>query len=362
MNALIRANRKGGAVAHLLRTVDAPSVCGRVMAFVPGGEGLRLCKTCARITGVAMDIDTRAFPEIPELSTLPALAPEWAAIERAWLRTVDSFTMGNARDVLTQYMDNPSEYDMTNAHTVRLLAKYRAYLKLHTGADFLDPTDTVAPSKDNGNRNGGMVNPNSKSVAKSKGANANQRAGLLNQAAFIDSLFSQLFEIQGKDVKEDEKDYAVKSYTDEAFDKMTRADIDKQFNGNSALIDRLKLEIEEAKQEARKNAPATVKAPAADEGYFIYGDTFLCVKSNRAGTGQYATVWSHDSESWEYDRGQSYKLMRDAREGKFPRVTPEAAASFGELYGRCMRCSRKLTDANSIAEAMGKVCAGKMGF
>lgn len=359
MGTLIRANRKGGNVAHLLRAVDAPSVCGRVMAYVPGGEGLRLCKTCTRITGVAMDIDTVAFPEIPELSSLPALAPEWEAIEREWLRNADSFTMGNARDVLTQYMDNPSEYDMTNAHTVRMLAKYRAYLKLHTGADFLDPTDTVAPSLNRGGGDG-MVNRNSTSRARSQGATPNQRAALLKQAAFIDSLFSQLFEIQGKDVKEDERDYAVKSYTNEAFDKMTRADIDKQFKGNSSLIDRLKLEIEKAKQEARKTA--TVKVPAADEGYFIYGDTFLCVKSNRAGTGQYATVWSHDSESWEYDRGQSYKLMRDAREGKFPRVTPEAAASFGELYGRCMRCSRKLTDANSIAEAMGKVCAGKMGF
>lgn len=361
MGTLIRANRKGGNVAHLLRAVDAPSVCGRVMVYVPGGEGLRLCKTCTRITGVAMDIDTVAFPEIPELSSLPALAPEWEAIEREWLRNADSFTMGNARDVLTQYMDNPSEYDMTNAHTVRMLAKYRAYLKLHTGADFLDPTDTVAPSINRGGGDG-MVNRNSTSRARSQGATPNQRAALLKQAAFIDSLFSQLFEIQGKDVKEDERDYAVKSYTNEAFDKMTRADIDKQFKGNSSLIDRLKLEIEKAKQEARKNAPATVKVPAADEGYFIYGDTFLCVKSNRAGTGQYATVWSHDSESWVFDRPLSYKLMKDAREGKFPRVTPEAAAAFGELYGRCMRCSRKLTDANSIAEAMGKVCAGKMGF
>lgn len=360
MGTLIRANRKGGNVAHLLRAVDAPSVCGRVMVYVPGGEGLRLCKTCTRITGVAMDIDTVAFPEIPELSSLPALAPEWEAIEREWLRNADSFTMGNARDVLTQYMDNPSEYDMTNAHTVRMLAKYRAYLKLHTGADFLDPTDTVAPSKDNGNRNGGMVNPNSKSVARSKGATPNQRAALMRQAAFVDSLFSQLFEIQGK--SDDGATQTARYEKDGFFDSLTRDQIDKEFKGNSALIDRLKLEIEKAKQEARKNAPATVKVPAADEGYFIYGDTFLCVKSNRAGTGQYATVWSHDSESWEYDRGQSYKLMRDAREGKFPRVTPEAAASFGELYGRCMRCSRKLTDANSIAEAMGKVCAGKMGF
>lgn len=360
MATMIRATRKGGNVAHLMRSVDTPSVCGRIMVLIPGGEGLRLCKTCARITGVQLDIDTRSFPEIPELSTLPALAPEWAAIERDWMRNGDSFTMGNARDVLTQYMDNPSEYNMSDAGTVRMLAKYRAYIKLHTGRDYMDPVDAEAPSMDRGNRNGGMVNPNSTSRARSKGATPNQRVALLKQAAFIDSLFSQLFELQGKEITEDEKNYAVKSYTPEFFDNLTtRESIDKQFKGNSSLIDRLKLEIDKAKQEARKTAPKTL---AADEGYFIYGDTFLCVKSNRSNTGQYATVWSHDSESWEYDRAQSYKLMREAREGKFPRVTPEAAQAFGELYGRCMRCSRKLTDANSIAEAMGKVCAGKMGF
>lgn len=358
MRTNTRANRKGGAVAHIMRDASV-SVCGRIMAFVPGGEGLRLCKTCARITGVAMEIDSRAFPEIPELSTLPAIAPEWAAIERDWLRNADSFTMGNARDVLTQYMDNPSEYDLTDAHTVRLLAKYRAYLKLHTGADFLDPTDTVAPSLQR-RQGDGMVNRNSKSVARQMGATANQRSAMMRQAAFIDSLFSQLFEIQGKDVKEDEKDYAVKSYTDEAFDKMTRADIDKQFKGNSALIDRLKLEIEKAKQEARKDAPATAKREAAQDGYYVHGDTFVCVKWNRAGTGQYATVWN--GGTWEYDGRESRKLVADVKAGKLTLMTPDDAKRFGDLYGVCFKCSRTLTDPESIAQGYGPVCAGKMGW
>ena len=359
MNALTRGHRKGGNVAHLLRSVDAPSVCGRLMAYVPGGEGLRLCKTCARITGVATDIDTSAFPEIPELSELPALASNWAAIEREWLRNADSFTMGNARDVLTQYMDNPSEYDLTNAGTVRLLAKYRAYLKLHTGADFLDPTDTVAPSMQR-RQGDGMVNPNSTTRARQMGATANQRSAMMRQAAFIDSLFSQLFEIQGKDVKDEEKDYAVKSYTDEAFDKMTRADIDKQFKGNSALIDRLKLEIEKAKSEARKNAPATVKREAAQDGYYVHGDTFVCVKWNRAKTGQYATVW--DGSGWEYDGRESRKLVADVKAGKLTLMTPDDAKRFGDLYGVCFKCSRTLTDPESIAQGYGPVCAGKMGW
>lgn len=358
MAALTRGHRKGGNVAHLLRSVDAASVCGRVMVYVPGGEGLRLCKTCARITGVQAEIDTRAFPEIPELSTLPALAPEWEAIEREWMRNADSFTMGNARDVLTQYMNNPSEYDLTDAHTVRLLAKYRAYLKLHTGADFLDPTDTVAPSLNRGGGDG-MVNRNSKSVAKSRGATANQRGALLRMAAFADSLFSQLLAAQGKE--DTHPNAMVERYSDEFFDGLTtRASIDKEFTSTSALIDRLKIELEKAKQEARKNAPATATRTVAQDGYYVHGDTFVCVKWNRAKTGQYATVW--DGSGWEYDGSESRKLVADVKAGKLALMTPEDAKRFGDLYGVCFKCSRTLTDPESIAQGYGPVCAGKMGW
>ncbi len=357
MATLTRGHRKGGNVAHLLRTADAPSVCGRLMAYVPGGEGLRLCKTCARITGVATDIDTRSFPEIPELSTLPALAPEWAAIEREWLRNGDSFTMDNARDVLTQYMDNPSEYDMSNAHTVRLLAKYRAYLKLHTGRDYCDPVDTVAPSMQR-TQGDGMVNPKSTSRARQIGATANQRGALLRMAAFADSLFSQLLAAQGKE--DTHPNAMVARYSDEFFDGLkTRESIDKEFKSTSALIDRLKLELDKAKQEARKNAPAA-KQESAKDGYYVHGDTFVCVKWNRAGTGQYATVW--DGSSWEYDGRESRKLVADVKAGKLSPMTPEDAKRFGDLYGTCFKCSRTLTDPESIAQGYGPVCAGRMGW
>lgn len=356
MRTHTRAHRKGGMVAHIMRDASV-SVCGRIMVVIPGGDGLRLCKTCARITGVQMEVDTLAFPEIPELSTLPALSPEWAAIERDWLKNADSFTMGNAREVLTAYMENPSDYDMTHANTVRMLAKYRAYLKLHKGADFLDPKDTVAPSMQR-RQGDGMVNPNSKSVARQMGATANQRSAMMRQAAFIDSLFSQLFAIQGK--SDDGATQTARYEKDGFFDSLTRDQIDKEFKGNSALIDRLKLELEKAKQEARKNAPATVKQEAAQDGYYVHGDTFVCVKWNRAKTGQYATVW--DGASWEYDGRESRKLVADVKAGKLSPMTPEDAKRFGDLYGTCFKCSRTLTDPESIAQGYGPVCAGKMGW
>src|SRR5882757_6470522 len=112
MGTMIRANRKGGAVAHLMISADSPSVCGRMMAFIPGGEGLRLCKTCARITGVQMDIDTQEFPNLPVVT-------DWTDVEQSFIKSANnSFSLGMCRDVLAQYEERPEEY----AHMLRHVA------------------------------------------------------------------------------------------------------------------------------------------------------------------------------------------------------------------------------------------------
>ncbi len=349
MGTMIRANRKGGSVAHLLHSADAPSVCGRLMAYVPGGEGLRLCKTCARITGVQADIDTRTQEGLPVVT-------DWNELEQSFIKGAgDSFSLGMCREVLAQYESNPEDY--ATPRMLRHVAMMRAALNLHTGRDYTDPVDSVAPSMNRGGGDG-MVNKNSRSTARQIGATANQRGALLRMAAFADSLFSQLLAAQGKD---DTKPNAmVERYSDEFFNGLTtRAAIDKEFTSTSALIDRLKLELSKAKQEARKNAP-TAKQESAKDGYYVNGDTFVCVKWNRAGTGQYATVW--DGDSWEYDGRESRKLVADVKAGKLSPMTPEDAKRFGDLYGTCFKCSRTLTDPESIAQGYGPVCAGRMGW
>ncbi|WPH58140.1 hypothetical protein SEA_ALONE_220 [Streptomyces phage Alone3] len=348
MAAMIRATRKGGSVAHLMRTADAPSVCGRVMVLIPGGEGLRLCKSCARITGVQADIDTRTQDGLPVVT-------DWTEVEQSFIKGAnDSFTLGMCREVLAQYESHPEDY--ATPHMLRHVAMMRAALNLHTGRDYVDPVD--APEAKRAGRGGdGMVNPNSKSVARSQGATPNQRAALMRQAAFIDSLFSQLFAIQGK--SDDGATQTARYEKDGFFDSLTtRESIDKEFKGNSALIDRLKEEIRKAKQDAPKAPQGERKS--AEDGYYVHGDTFVCVKWNRAGTGQYATVWN--GESWEYDRSKSYALVRDVKAGKLTPMTPEDAKRFGDLYGTCFKCSRTLTDPESIAQGYGPICAGKMGW
>lgn len=258
------------------------------------------------------------------------------------------------REVLAQFETNPEEY--STPRMLRHVAMMRAALNLHTGRDYRDPVDTVAPSMNRGGGDG-MVNKNSRSTARQIGATANQRGALLRMAAFADSLFSQLLAAQGKE--DTTPNAMVARYSDEFFNGLTtRAAIDKEFTSTSSLIDRLKIELGKAKQEARKNAPA--EKTTAEDGYYVHGDTFVCVKWNRAKTGQYATVW--DGASWEYDGRESRKLVQDVKAGKLSPMTPEDAKRFGDLYGTCFKCSRTLTDPESIAQGYGPVCAGRMGW
>ncbi|APC46264.1 hypothetical protein HWB05_gp002 [Streptomyces phage BRock] len=332
--AITKAARKGGMVAHIMRD-DVTSLCGRVMVVIPGGEGKRLCKSCARINGMVVTTEEFVFTDA-----------EWEFIKTPR----DAFSMFMVRDVL-------DDYAKTGDNDPRRIAIYNAIVEHHTMA----ATEIVVTNAPGGNRGGdGMVNRNSKSAAKRTGATENQRAALLRQGAFIDSLFAQLFEIQG--TENPNPNVTVDGYTTEYFDGMTRATIDKEFKTNSALIDRLKLEIGKAKSEARKVESVTEKANVIEDGYYVYGDTFACVKFNRAGTRQYATVWDDECKSWEYDSRESAKVKSGILAGDVKRVTPEDAKRFGDLYGTCMKCSRTLTKPESIAAGIGPVCAGGMGW
>lgn len=342
MGTLIRAHRKGGNVAHLLHSASQPSVCGRVMVYVPGGEGLRLCKTCARLTGVQEDIDLRTQEGLPDVT-------DWNETEQAFIKGAgDSFSLGMCREVLAQFESDPREYG--TPQLLRHVAMMRAALTLHTGRDYKDPED--APQIKRRGAGDGMVNPNSKSTARQTGANANQRAGMLKQAAFIDSLFSQLFAIQGKE--DDQNCTQTARYEkDGFFDSLTREQIDKEFKGNSALIDRLKEEIRKAKQDS----PKAVSIPSASLKVGL-GDIckldgeYYKVKVSQTGN-PYAMRW--DGEHWDYEsaRGVIRKLKPEHL------ATAEDAAQFGHMFHRCVFCSRPLADERSEAVGYGPDCAEK---
>lgn len=68
---------------------------------------------------------------------------------------------------------------------------------------------------------------------------------------------------------------------------------------------------------------------------------------------QYAKKLDIDSGTWEYAPGAVKNLRPETK------MPLERAQGFGRLYGWCIKCSRTLTDEDSIAAGIGPICAGK---
>lgn len=338
MGTLIRATRKGGTVAHLMHAETAPSVCGRVMVMIPGGEGMRLCKTCARITGVQLEIDTREFPGLPVVS-------DWSDTETAFIKGAnDSHSLGMCRDVLKQYEERPEEY----AHMLRHVAMMYAALRLHTGRDYRDPVDTQAPSMQR-RQGDGMVDRNSKSVAKSV-LTENQRNAIVKMDNYLMSLTRQVMELQGKDSA------AIQPIGEEFFSLLTtRAKINKVFDGYSTQIDKMKVQLAELRKSAPKPAMPSASLTVGLGDICKLDGEYYKVKVSQAGN-PYAMRW--DGAHWDYDSAKG--VIRKLKPEHL--ATAEDAAQFGHMFHRCVFCSRPLSDERSEAAGYGKDCAETRGL
>lgn len=340
MGTLIRATRKGGAVAHLMHAETAPSVCGRVMVMIPGGEGLRLCKTCARITGVQMDIDTREFPGLPVVT-------DWTPQETAYIKGAnDSFSIGICRDVLRQYDEKPDMYP--TARDLRHVSMLYAALRLHTGRDYRDPVDTQAPSMQR-RQGDGMVNPNSTAVAKSV-LTENQRNAIVKMDNYLMSLTRQVMELQGKDSA------AIEPIGEEFFSLLTtRTKINRVFDGYSTQIDKMKAQLAELRKSAPKPAMPSASLTVGLGDICKLDGEYYKVKVSQAGN-PYAMRW--DGAHWDYDSAKG--VIRKLKPEHL--ATAEDAAQFGHMFHRCVFCSRPLSDERSEAAGYGKDCAETRGL
>src|ERR1700733_7216991 len=102
-------------------------------------------------------------------------------------------------------------------------------------------------------------------------------------------------------------------------------------------------------------APAEIEIT---DGWFMLGEDVIKIQHNRAHTHFYAKrlVVEDGHGTWVHEPG----LIKNMRGAK--KMTQEAAAQFGKLYGVCFRCAAELTDENSISRGYGPICAGKMGW
>lgn len=104
--------------------------------------------------------------------------------------------------------------------------------------------------------------------------------------------------------------------------------------------------------------PELVKPELPGEGYWMTpaGDRVFKVQENLNGSGLYAKIL--DGEQWKYLSGGRITM---STLGVVP-LTEARASQYGQLYGQCMICGRKLTDEESIARGIGPICLSNMGW
>jgi hypothetical protein len=115
----------------------------------------------------------------------------------------------------------------------------------------------------------------------------------------------------------------------------------------------------DAARTASPERPAQATQPAVtQDGWYQKGADIFKVQRAVHGSGNlYAkrlVVTGPGEASWEYAPGM-VRLLTEA-----DRLTVEAAASFGRLYGVCAVCGRTLTDEGSIEAGIGPVCINKV--
>lgn len=109
-------------------------------------------------------------------------------------------------------------------------------------------------------------------------------------------------------------------------------------------------------KDKQRKAETPARYIPAEGVYVVDGTYFKVIVSERTGNTT-AREWDDETEKWVYV-GQSpfRKLTEDKK------ATAEQAAKFGELYHRCVFCTKQLTKEESEAAGYGPICAEKYGL
>lgn len=111
-----------------------------------------------------------------------------------------------------------------------------------------------------------------------------------------------------------------------------------------------------ATQQSRPSYQAT--RLTVDEGIYIVDGTVFKVINGKASGKPYAKrliVHEYGDCQYEYDPGAITRIKPEHA------MSYEQALEFGERYGVCCNCARKLTNPDSIEAGIGPICRGKFG-
>lgn len=110
--------------------------------------------------------------------------------------------------------------------------------------------------------------------------------------------------------------------------------------------------------ETRHNeCPAVEVLPEVTDGFYSVDGTIYKVQEGTTSGNLYAKRESDGR--FDYAPGGIGVIAKALADGTGAPLSKEDAAAWGKLYGRCVMCSRTLTDEDSIAAGIGPVCAKK---
>lgn len=138
---------------------------------------------------------------------------------------------------------------------------------------------------------------------------------------------------------------------------------DIPFSEASDMITKLKKAERKPKESAKAKAaegetktekPKNGKRKLPDEGVYLYDGVYFKVIISENTGNTTARRWDHDGECWVYVGQQPFRYINDTH-----KLTAEQAAAFGELYHRCVFCTRQLTRKESEDAGYGPDCAAR---
>ncbi|MDH3375347.1 MAG: DUF6011 domain-containing protein [Gammaproteobacteria bacterium] len=146
-----------------------------------------------------------------------------------------------------------------------------------------------------------------------------------------------------------------------------------------AAAERMKAKIEAKEAEKLKSLEwqpvdnSEINLDSIPSGYYAVpdGETRLKVRINRPGPNSNWHGWTFVSDGAAYGHGKRYGRQapgKDYNGDIIPQLLaikadPAAASkAYGKLVGRCGVCNAILENEESVANGIGPICAGKMGW
>lgn len=368
---MVRGGRKDGAVEHFTVSPNL-SLCGRFV--LPGlGTGKRACKTCVRVGRIVIDhgkgegcewSDSRALEMLDWVATQCSArqsvsvrgvagvvksinAEFYKSVSVDILRRVKS-TPENARKSLESARDWSFAVLMVNAYargeiqpTPKIVKAEKPKLIMNTAITESEEAHNGGPvmPKASMPKGDGMVNPNSKSKAKSGPAATDAQLGLIRK------LYAEMDELKPHEFNR------VELFDAEIAPTLTKKNASNVIESTIALVKKTRAEIRVIAPKAE-----TPKCEGMRKGVYVLDGEFYRWTISQGSGRPYALRW--DGSVWDYDsaRGIVRKLTPDMA------VTAEQAAAWGHEHDSCVFCSRPLDDSRSREAGYGSTCADNHGL